>query len=154
MDDYNKRRLQAKEPLEPIDRKKQYAYYVIACVHFGQPQKRSTGVRCKQKYLALGCGVKLIISYDRKLQCLVVRQCELQHNHRIGCEAMKHYTSSRKLSTQEQLELNELLMLRPNNKQLLDYIHVKYKKLVNLKDIQNMKLLLRKAKANGKRAAL
>ena len=52
---------------------------------------------------------------------------------------------------QEQLELNEVLELRPNNKQLKDYIHSKYKKAVTLKDIQNMKLSLRKAKASGRR---
>jgi len=151
VDDYNKRRLQAKEPLEPIDKKWKYVYYVIACVHFGAPRKRSTGIRCKQRHLAIGCSAKVTISYDRKLQCLVVRQCELQHSHRISCEIMKHYTSSRKLSTPEQLELNELLVLRPNNKQLLDYIHVKYDKLVTLKDIQNMKLSLKRTKAKGRR---
>ena len=52
--------------------------------------------------------------------------------------------SNRKLSVQEQQELNEVLELRPNNKQLKDYIHMKYKKVVTLKDIQNMKLSLRR----------
>jgi len=111
VDDYNKRQLQAKQPLEPIDKKWQYVYYIVACVRFGEPQKRSTGIRCNQRHLALGCNAKLTISYDRKLQCLVVRQCELQHNHWISCGIMKHYTSNRKLSAVEQLELNKLLML-------------------------------------------
>ena len=52
---------------------------------------------------------------------------------------------------QEQQELNEVLELRPNNKQLKDYIHMKYKKVVTLKDIQNMKLSLRKVKASGRK---
>jgi len=59
--DYNKRRLQAKEPLEPNDKKWQYAYYVIGCVHFGQPRRMSTGVRCKQRHLALGCNTNPMI---------------------------------------------------------------------------------------------
>ena len=75
----------------------------------------------------------------------------MQHNHEIGSSVIKHYASNRKLSMQEQLELNEVLELRPNNKQLKDYIHSKYKKAVTLKDIQNMKLSLRKAKASGRR---
>ena len=43
VEDYNNRRAKAKKPLEPID-----AYYVIACVHFGQPRQRSKGIRCNQ----------------------------------------------------------------------------------------------------------
>ena len=53
---------------------------------------------------------------------------------------------------QEQVEVNEVLELRPNNKQLKGYIHMKYKKAATLKDIQNVKLLLRKAKASGRKA--
>ena len=34
--------------------------------------------------------------------------------------------------------VNELLSLKPNNKQLKDHIHSKYKKFVTLKDIQNI----------------
>ena len=47
----------------------------------------------------------------------------MQHNHEIGSSVIKHYASNRKLSMQEQLELNEVLELRPNNKQLKDYVH-------------------------------
>jgi len=39
---------------------------IIACVHFGQPRKRSTGVTFKQRHLALGCSAKLTVSFDRK----------------------------------------------------------------------------------------
>ena len=143
--------MKAKVPLEPIDSRWQFAYYAIACVHFGQPRKRSNGIRCNQRHLALGCTAKLTTSYDRKFQCLVLRNCTLQHNHEIGSAVIKHYASNRKLSMQEQLELNEVLELRPNNKQLKDYIHMKYKKAATLKDMQNMKLSLRKAKASGTR---
>ena len=129
--------MKAKVPLEPIDSRWQFAYYAIACVHFGQPRKRSNGIRCNQRHLALGCTAKLTISYDRKFQCLVLRNCTLQHNREIGSAVIKHYASNQKLSMQEQLELNEVLELRPNNKHLKDYIQMKYKKAVTLKDIQN-----------------
>ena len=144
VEDYNRKRVKAKVPLEPISSRWQFAYYAIACVYFGQPRKRSSGVRCNQRHLALGCAAKLTISYDRKFECLVLRKSTLQHNHEIGSEVIKHYASNRKLSVREQQELNEVLELRLNNKQLKDYIHTKYKKVVTLKDIQNMKLSLRK----------
>ena len=121
-------------------------YYGIACFHFSQPRKRNNGIRCNQRHLALGCTAKLTITYYRKFQYLVLRNCTLQYNHEIGSAIIKHYASNQKLSMQEQLELNEVLELRPNNKQLKDYIHMKYKKAVTLKDIQNMMLSLRKAK--------
>ena len=46
VEEYNRRRVKAKVPLEPIDSQWQFAYYAIACVHFGQPRKRSSGIRC------------------------------------------------------------------------------------------------------------
>ena len=53
VEDYNNRRAKAKKPLEPIDDKWKFAYYVIACVHFGQPRQRSNGIRCNQRHLAI-----------------------------------------------------------------------------------------------------
>lgn len=42
IEDYNNGRAKAKEPLEPIDSKWKFAYYVITCVHFGHaaPEKK------------------------------------------------------------------------------------------------------------------
>ena len=145
VEDYN-RRAKAKKPLEPID-----AYYVIACVHFGQPRQRSNGIRCNQQHLAIQCTAKITISYDREFKCLVLKHCTLEHNHQMGSEIMKHYASNRRLSIQEQQELDEVLQLRPNNKQLKEFIQTKYKKFVTLKDIQNLKLLMKQTKAGGRR---
>ena len=64
VDDYNKRRAKARVPLEPIDSKWKFTYYVIACVHFGQPRKRSKGIRCNQRHLAIKCTAKITISYE------------------------------------------------------------------------------------------
>ena len=149
IEDYN-RCAKAKEPLEPIDGKWKFAYYVIACVHFGQPWKRSNRIRCNQRHLAIQCTAKITISYDREFKCLVLKHCTLEHNHRISSEIMKHYASNRRLSIQEQHELDEVLQLRPNNKQLKEFIQAKYKKLVTLKDIQNLKLLMKQTKAGGR----
>ena len=150
MDDYNKIHAKAKVPLDPIDTKWKFAYYVIACVHFGQPRKRSKGIRCNQRHLAKQCTAKIVISYDREFKCLVLMQCALEHSHRLSSEIMKHYASNRRLSLQQQQELDEVLQLRPNNKQLKDFIQAKYNKLITLKDIQNLKLLMKKKKTGGR----
>jgi len=95
IDDYNKKRAKAKTPLEPVDSKWKFTYYVLGCVHFGQPRKRSNGIRCNQRHLAMQCSAKITISYDRKFGCLVLKHCTLEHNHRISSEIMKHYASNR-----------------------------------------------------------
>ena len=53
VDNYNKRRAKARAPLEPIDSKWKFSYYLIACVHFGQPRKRNKGITCNQRHLAI-----------------------------------------------------------------------------------------------------
>lgn len=155
VDECNNRRAKSKQPLEPIDKKWRYTYYSVKCVHYGQSRHRSKGVRPNQRHLALNCPVKLTISYDRATRCLVLRECLLDHNHRIGCEIIEQYASSRRLSrrlsSKEQHEVNEMLSLRPNNKQLKDHIHSKYKKLVTLKDIQNMMAKMRESTKDRRR---
>ena len=151
VEECNKRRAKAKQPLEPIDAKWRYTYYSVRCVHYGQGRQRSKGVRPNQRHLALNCPVKLTVSYDRVAGCLVVRECILNHNHRIGSEIMEQYASKRRLSLKQQHSVNELLSLKPNNKQLKDHIHSKYKKFVTLKDIQNMKAKMKIATRNGRR---
>ena len=84
VDDYNKKHAKAKVPLDPIDTKWKFAYYVIACVYFGQPRKRSKGIRCNQRHLAKQCTAKIVISYDREFKCLVLKQCALEHSHRLS----------------------------------------------------------------------
>ena len=91
-------------------------YNVIAYVYFGQCHKRSNGIRYNQRHLALGCTAKLTISYDRKFQCLVLRNCTLQHNHEISSAVIKRYASNHKLSMQEQVKVNQVLELTNNQK--------------------------------------
>ena len=148
--EYNQRRLKARNPLDPIDKKWQYTYCSMRCVHYGQPRKRSRGLRPNQRHFSMNCPVKLIISYNRAAGCLILRECSLQHNHRIRNEIMKHYPSSRKLSPEEQGMVDELLQLKPNNKHLKDHLQMKYSRLTTLKDIQNMKAKIKKNERNGR----
>ena len=94
-----------------------------------------------QRHLALNCPAKL---YDRIAGCLVVRERLLSHNHRIGSEIMEQYASSRRLTLKQQHSVNELLSLKPNNKQLKDHIHSKYKKWLNERLINAGQTMLKK----------
>ena len=151
VEECNKRLAKAKQPLEPIDKKWRYTYYCVRCVHYGEGRRRSKGVRPNQRHLALNCSAKLTISYDRAARCLVVRECLLNHNHRIGSEVLEQYASNRRLSLKQQHKVNEVLRLKPNNKQLKDHIHSKYRKFVTLKDIQNMKAKIKQEAKQGRR---
>ena len=71
--------------------------------------------------------------YVRLTKKLIVRECNLEHNHRLGKEIVAHYPSSRRLSSEEKKEVVEILSFRPNNKHLKEMIKKNYGKLVTLK---------------------
>ena len=62
---------------------------------------------------------------------------------------MEQYRSSRRLGLDERQSVNELLRLKPNNKQLKDHIH---KKLVTLR--KNMKAKVKEVTKDGRRDEL
>ena len=78
------------------------------------------------------------------LQQLVVRECNLDHNHCSGEEIYRHYPSARKLSKDEEKDVTYILGLKANSKHVRDLIARRYGDFVTLKDIQNLKT---KAKA-------
>ncbi len=80
---------------------------------------------------------------------MTVRQCNLEHNHRVGIEIFARYPSNRKLSSEEEQEIIDVLALRPNNKHLKEMIVRKFNKLITLKDIQNLKTKVREQTRNG-----
>ena len=82
----------------------------------------------------MGCPAKITIVYDRITKVLVVRECNLEHNHRIGSEIMLHYPSSRSLSKEQQQEMHMLLKLRPSNKHLKEHIRKRLKQDTKSKD--------------------
>ena len=90
------------------------------------------------------------VSYDGDLRKLVVRKCNLLHNHRLGHGILQHYPSSRRLNQVEQVEVNSILQLQPSNKHLKEHIQVKYGRLTTLKDIQNMKTKLHELERQGR----
>ena len=82
---------------------------------------------------------------------LVVRECNLLHNYRVG---KKIIASSRRLISEEKKEIAEMLSLRPNHKhhnsQSQAMIRKNYGKLVTLKVyIQNLKGSVRELTHKG-----
>ena len=78
---------------------------------------------------------------------LVVRERNLDHNHRIGPDA--HYSANRKLSKVEKETLNEILSLKPKTKHVKEMIESKYGKFVTLKDIHNLKSRMKTEACGG-----
>ena len=92
------------------------------------------------------CCFLLTVRLTKKLK---VRECNLAHNDRVGEEILAHYPSSRKLSCDEEQEVEDILSLRPNNKHPKEIIKKKFGKLVTLKDIQNLKTKVREHTRRG-----
>ena len=65
--DYNRKRVNAKNPKPPVDCQKiRYTYYSVRCVHYGELRSsRGSGIRPNQRSFAKGCQAKVTLSYDR-----------------------------------------------------------------------------------------
>ena len=61
--DYNRKRLSAKNPVDPVDIEKfRYTYYSARC---GETRHRSKELRPNQRSFSMGCQAKVTTSYDR-----------------------------------------------------------------------------------------
>ena len=138
--DYNKKQSSLKHTGQLADVSKfKYTYYSVRCAHYGDSRPRSKGIQPLQRCFAMGCQAKITLSYSKATKCLVVKECTLDHNHRIGENIMKHYPSARKLSVNEKKHVTELISVKANNKHIRDLVVRKYGKLITLKDIHNLK---------------
>ncbi len=64
--DYNKKRVSAKNPIDPVDEENvRYTYYSVRCVHYGEARHRGKGLRPNQRSFSMGCPAKLTVSYER-----------------------------------------------------------------------------------------
>ena len=66
VEDCNKKRLKATIPLKPVDEWWCYTYYSIRCVHYGQPRRRSKGIRPTRHHFAINWPFKLF------QECIVI----------------------------------------------------------------------------------
>ena len=110
-EDYNKKQLLLKVAGQTVDPNQfKYTYYCVRCVHYGTPHYRGKAIspRPLQRFFAMECKAKVTITYSKISKCLVVKECNLHHNHRIGPEILKHYPSARRLSVEEKQHVNNL----------------------------------------------
>jgi len=90
----------------------------MKCVHFCEAQQRGKKVKPTQWYFAEGHIAMIVVSYDTASDKLFVRKFNLQPNHCIEKEVLKHYQFHHPLSEWEQEEVNSLLKLQPSKDNL------------------------------------
>ena len=79
------KRLSRKFPGIAVDVTKfQYTYYSVRCVHYGHSRQRGKGLRPNQRAFSLRCEAIITLSYNKFQDKLVVREVNLEHNHRVG----------------------------------------------------------------------
>jgi len=140
----------SKHPADHMDEERfSYTYYSVRYVHYGEPRHRGKGVRCHQSSFSFNYSVKITVTYDKVEQKLKIRDGSLQHYHRTRKDIIKHHPSMRRLSEQQQQEMQDVLTLRPNNKLLLSMVEKKFGKFMTLKDIQNLKARITKKTTSG-----
>ncbi|CAH0559284.1 unnamed protein product [Brassicogethes aeneus] len=116
-------------------------YYFIeyACSKGGKRFKsRGKAIR-KSSTMYEGCPmkIKLVLTEDGKhLRCKLLHD---QHNHDRNKDTYKHFAKKRKLEIEDQKEVQQLLKLRANPKDVQNYIMQKTGKIVLTKDIRNIK---------------
>ena len=116
-------------------------------------RNQSHGIRPNQRHFSLNCPVKVTVSFDRKVNKLVVRECSLEHNHWIGLEIMMHYPTHQRLSNAESKEIKRVLDLGANKKLVKQQIQRKFGKVTTLKDIQNIRDRMKRNEQHGQRDA-
>ena len=86
----------------------------MRCVHYGEARSRGKGLRPNQRHFPMGCQVKIITSYDKLQNKIVVREADIiKHNHCTGSDVVQRYPS-RRLNKAEQ-KVEEIIGLKPNN---------------------------------------
>ena len=118
----------------------QHLLYLCWCIHYGSACNWSRGIRPNQRQSSLDCPAKVTVSFDRKVNELVVQECVLDHNHYwTGLEIMIHYPSQRRLTNSE--SKGDWRSVETRCKQEINKAtdSKKFGKVTTLKDIQNLR---------------
>ena len=91
------------------------------------------------------------LSLNRLTKKLVVRESDLDHNHRVGPDVSVHYPSNRKLTKEQNAAIDEVLSLKPKPKYIKEMIEKKFGKFVTLKDVHNLKTRMKTKSRAGRR---
>ncbi|XP_031355793.1 uncharacterized protein LOC116180099 [Photinus pyralis] len=125
------------------NRNLKYYYVEYTCSKGGKRFKsRGKAIR-KSSTMYEGCPMKIkfVLAEDGKhLLCKLLHD---QHNHIRNKDAYKHFAKKRKLDSEDQKEVQQLLKLRANPKDVQNYIMQKTGKIILSKDIRNIKYVTR-----------
>ena len=119
------------------------------CKHSGKPRARGNGKRPVQAYLACECPVSLRLVLDAKNKNYKIKKMLDVHNHTTSSGELKHYSTSRRLETNEKEDIKALIDLNVETKNIKSFIREKTGKAVQTKDINNVKLQAVKEKEGG-----
>ena len=122
----------------------QHLLYLCWCIHYGSACNWSRGICPNQRQSSLDCPAKVTVSFDRKVNELVVQECILDHNHWTGLEIMIHYPSQRRLTNSESKEIEGVLKLGANKKLVKQQIQKSLGKWLPLKIFKTWVIKLKK----------
>ncbi|XP_005104296.1 uncharacterized protein LOC101858205 isoform X1 [Aplysia californica] len=113
------------------------------CTHRGGNELTSSAQR-KRKSFKIKCSAKIHASVDNTSHRIVVRTLNNEHNHIISQEHFVQYPQNRRLTEEEQQDVQELAKLKVSTRQLKEHTSRAYGKNLTLHDIRNIKAKARK----------
>ncbi|XP_066969260.1 uncharacterized protein [Macrobrachium rosenbergii] len=114
-----------------------YGSVSFVCVHYGNPSRKGLGIRQRQRYLPCGCNV--LVALTARKNKLVITKTYLQHNHEVSVALQPFYSQKRRLTSSEMGDVEDVVKLNPDNKQLKSFLQGKYNKAVTMQDVRNLK---------------
>ena len=121
----------------------------FACKHTGKPRMRGEGKRPMQAHYACECPVVVRLKLDKKGNNYIITKLIDDHNHTTSNVEFKHYTTNRKLDDDQRDDVKALIDLQVETKNIKTYIREKTGKVIQTKDILNIKQNIVRQKEGG-----
>ncbi|XP_070563064.1 zinc finger SWIM domain-containing protein 3-like [Ptychodera flava] len=127
-----------------------YSDITFVCKHYGKPRIRGVNERPRQSYFASGCNVKLRLVYVEAMNNYKVTVLSTEHNHPISSQAFGWYPENRRLEDSELKQVEDLLQLNVDIRNIKNFVSEKTGKTVISKDIHNIKKNLDNKMSKGR----
>ena len=121
----------------------------FTCKHAGKPRIRSQGKRPLQAYLPCECPMFLRLKLDQNKMQYKITKLEANHNHTTSVGEFKHYSTSRRIGTAEKENIEALINMNVDTKNIKAFVKEKTGKAIQTKDINNLKGEITKQKEGG-----